>query len=96
MLNETGDDEHHPLADVLDYLADQVAAYEDERHPIPEAEPREVPRFLMNQHELKQEDLADCTPQSHISGIFGGQRGTSKDVAKKLARRFNVSAALFL
>jgi HTH-type transcriptional regulator/antitoxin HigA len=96
LLDEIGDDERHPLADVLDYLADQLAAYEDERHPIPEAEPREVLRFLMNQHELKQEDLADCAPQSHISGILGGQRGISKDVAKKLARRFNVSAALFL
>jgi HTH-type transcriptional regulator/antitoxin HigA len=62
LLDEIGDDERHPLAEVLDYLADQVAAYEDEHHPIPEAEPREVLRFLMNQHELRQEDLADCAP----------------------------------
>ncbi|GHU08379.1 hypothetical protein FACS1894158_17610 [Betaproteobacteria bacterium] len=57
---------------------------------------KEVLRFLMNQHELKQEDLADCAPQSHISGILNGQRGISKVIAKKLAQRFNVSAALFL
>ena len=30
MLEEVGDNEGHPLADVLDYLADQVKAYEDE------------------------------------------------------------------
>lgn len=96
LLDEIGDDESHPLADVLDYLADQVAAYEDEHFPIPEAEPKEVLRFLMEQHGLKQEDLADCAPQSRISDILSGHRGVSKDVAKKLARRFNVSTDLFL
>ena len=60
LLDEIGDDENHPLADVLDYLADQVKAYEDENFQIPEAEPKEVLRFLMDQHGLKQEDLGDA------------------------------------
>lgn len=48
LLDEIGDNEKHPLADVLDYLADQVATYEAEHYPIPEAEPKEVLRFLMD------------------------------------------------
>lgn len=96
LLDEVGDNESHPLADVLDYLADQVAAYEEDHHPIPEAEPKEVLRFLLEEHGLKQEDVADCAPQSRISDILNGKRGISKDIAKKLARRFRVSAALFL
>ncbi|MEW5890173.1 MAG: helix-turn-helix domain-containing protein [Pseudomonadota bacterium] len=96
LLEEIGDDENHPLAEVLAYLADQVAAYEDEHYAIAEAEPREVLRFLMEQHGLKQEDLADCAPQSRISDILNGKRSISKDIAKKLARRFNVRADLFL
>lgn len=96
LLDAIGDDENHPLADVLDYLSDQVAAYEASHFPIPEAEPREVLRFLMEQHGLKQEDLADCAPQGRISDILGGRRGISKEIAKKLALRFQVSAALFL
>jgi len=96
LLDEIGDNESHPLADVLDYLADQVAAYEDERCPLPDAAPKEVLRFLMEQHGLKQEDLGDCAPQSRISDILSGRRDISKEIAKKLARRFNVSAALFL
>lgn len=96
LLDEIGDNEDHPLADVLDYLADQVAAYEDDHSPIPDAEPKEVLRFLMDQHDLKQEDLSDCAPQSRVSDILNGRRGISKDIAKKLARRFNVSADLFL
>jgi HTH-type transcriptional regulator/antitoxin HigA len=95
LLDEIGDDETHPLVDVLDYLADQVAVYEHECHPVPEAAPGDVLRFLMDQHGLKQEDLADCAPQSRISNILNGQCGISKAVAKKLARRFNVGVALF-
>ncbi|MCD6672195.1 MAG: hypothetical protein LT106_05015 [Burkholderiaceae bacterium] len=30
LLDEVGDDEQHPLVEVLDYLADRVAAWEDE------------------------------------------------------------------
>ena len=96
LLDEIGDDEAHPLADVLDYLSDQMQAYEDEHYPIPDAEPREVLRFLMDQHGLKQENLADCAPQSRISDILNGKRSVSKEIAKKLARRFNVGADLFL
>lgn len=96
LLDEIGDDESHPLAEVLDYLAERVAAYEEEHASIPEAEPKEVLRFLMNQHGLKQEDLADCAPQGRISDILSGRRGVSKEIARRLARRFNVSAAVFL
>jgi HTH-type transcriptional regulator/antitoxin HigA len=95
LLDEIGDNETHPLADVLDYLSDQMQAYEDEHSPIPDAEPGEVLRFLMDQHGLKHEDLADCAPQSRISDILNGKRSVSKAIAKKLARRFNVGADLF-
>lgn len=96
LLDEIGDDESHPLAEVLDYLADQVAAYEEEHAPVPEAEPKEVLRMLMRQHGLKQDDLVDCAPQGRISDILSGRRDISKAIAKRLGHRFHVSAALFL
>jgi HTH-type transcriptional regulator/antitoxin HigA len=96
LLDEVGDNEDHPLADVLDYLADQVKAYEDERFDIPEAAPSEVLRFLMGQHGLTQEDLGDCAPQSRISDILNGKRAISKEIAKRLARRFHVRVGVFL
>lgn len=96
LLDEVGNDESHPLAEVLDYLADQVKAYEDENFQIPEAEPSEVLRFVMEQHGLKQEDLGDCAPQSRISDILSGKRSISKQIAKRLAHRFHVRADVFL
>ena len=91
-----GDNENHPLAEALDYLANQVKAYEDENFHIPEAEPREVLRFLMEQHGLKQEDLGDCAPQSRISDILSGKRSIGKEIAKRLALRLHVRADLLL
>ncbi len=96
LIDVIGDDESHPLAEVLDYLSDQMEAYEDEHTIIPEASPAETLRFLMQQHELKQEDLVDCAPQGRISDILNGRRAISKDLARKFARRFNVAADLFI
>lgn len=96
LLDAIGDDESHPLAEVLDYLADRIRAYEDEHVRIPDAEPGEVLRFLMEQHGLKQDDLADCAPQSRISDFLSGKREISKEIAKKFAVRFGVRADLFL
>lgn len=96
LLDEVGDDANHPLADVLDFFADQVKAYEDDNFQIPVAPPNEVLRFLMDQHNLQQEDLQDCAPQSRISDILRGERSISKEVAKRLAHRFHVHADVFL
>lgn len=96
LLDEIGDDESHPLAEVLNYLADQIEKYEAEHFPIPPAPPGEVLRFLMEARGLKQEDLNDCLPQSRISDILNGKRGISKEAAKRLAKRFHVRADLFL
>ena len=96
LLDVVRDDEKHPLAEVLDYLSEQVQAYESKHIRIPEAEPGEVLRFLMDQHGLRQSDLADCAPQSRISDILAGKRGISKDIAKRLATRFHVNVGCFL
>jgi len=45
---------------------------------------------------LKQEDLADIAPQGRISEILSGKRAISKEIAKRLARRFGVHADEFL
>lgn len=96
LLDTIRDDATHPLSDVLHYLTVQMETYEAAQEAIPDAAPRAVLRFLMEQHGLRQTDLTDCAPQSHISAILAGKRGISKETAKKFARRFHVSPDLFL
>ncbi|MBF0137601.1 MAG: helix-turn-helix domain-containing protein [Magnetococcus sp. DMHC-1] len=96
LLEAVEDDEEHPLADWLDLISDQVKAYEEENFPVPQAAPRDVLRFLMDQHGLKQDDLKECAPQSRISEILSGTRSISKGIAKRLARRFRVRMEVFV
>lgn len=62
LVGEIGEDESHPLAELLDLLASQTEAWEAHRLSLPRDEPREVLRRLM-----QQDDLADCAPLSRIS-----------------------------
>ena len=96
IMDIIGEDENHPLQDLLHILASQIEAYEDEHVQIPDAEPREVLRYLMEEHGLKQTDLSDCMPQNRVSEVLSGERKITVDAAKKLAQRFKVSTDVFL
>jgi HTH-type transcriptional regulator/antitoxin HigA len=96
LLDTMGDDENHPLADLLDILSDRVEAYEKEHYPIEASPPHRMLAFLIDQHGLKQVDLTDCAPQNRISEFLSGKRAITKEAAKAFAKRFNVTADLFL
>lgn len=96
LLAITGDSEDHPLASLVDRLGDLVAAWDADSHPIPDAEPREVLRFLMQQHGLSQSDLPEVGPQSVVSGILAGKRVLNARQVKALAQRFGIRADAFL
>lgn len=97
LLDVVGDNEEHELADLLDLVAQLVEDYEGTRHTPPDAPPHEVLRFLMDQHSLKQTDLAaEIGGQSVVSDILNGKREINARQAKALAARFGVSAGVFL
>lgn len=97
LLNEIGDNEQHKLIDMLDVLTQLIEDYETKHHAIPDAEPKEVLRFLMEQHGLKQADLAEeLGGQPVVSAILNGDREINVRQAKELAKRFGVSAGVFI
>lgn len=98
LLAEVGDDEDHPLADLLDVVGVLVSQYEDENTPdLQPAEPVDVLRFLMEQHDLKQSDFRkEIGTQGVVSEILSGNRKINARQAKALANRFGVSPAVFL
>lgn len=96
LLDETGDDEEHPLSGLLDLVSDLVSKYEQEHHAIEPAEPKEVLRFLLDVRGLKQEDLSAVVPQSNLSAILAGKRKISATLAGKLGKFFGVSPAVFI
>ena len=96
LLDAGGADQHNELAGLVDALGQMINAYERRRHALPEAHPRDVLRYLMEDRGLSQTDLADVASQGTISDILAGRRGISTALAKKLAGRFGVSVAVFV
>lgn len=96
LADEVGDDESHPLFSMLELTMELIQRWEEEHVAIPDAEPREVLRYLLDENDLKQKDLQDVASPTLISDILAGRREISKVLAKKLAARFNVNVSAFL
>ncbi|OGA00626.1 MAG: hypothetical protein A3H35_14860 [Betaproteobacteria bacterium RIFCSPLOWO2_02_FULL_62_17] len=98
LLDAGGANQAHQLAGLVEALGEMINSYEKRQAPMPEAEPRQVLRYLMEEHGLSQSDLSGIgiASQGTISDILSGRRGISKALAKKMAARFQVSAAVFL
>jgi HTH-type transcriptional regulator / antitoxin HigA len=97
LLDEVAGREAHPLAGLLDVVTLFVRSYEEGQAPFPDAKPVAVLRFLMNQHRLRQVDLADVFgAQSNVSEVLNGKRQINARQARVLAKRFGVSAAVFI
>ena len=96
LLDEIGNNEKHPLYSLLDTLGTLIHAYEEDHYPIPEASGVEVLRFLMEEHELSQSDLPEIGSQGVVSEILSHKRELNVRQVRALAKRFNVSSAVFV
>lgn len=96
LLDEVGTDEQHPLYTLLDTLGTLVHAYEEQHHPMPECSGVDVLRFLMDEHSLSQSDLPEVGSQGVVSDILRGKRELNVRQIRALAKRFQVSPAVFI
>jgi HTH-type transcriptional regulator/antitoxin HigA len=97
LIDEIGDRETHALMGLLDIVTFFVRDYEERNVEIPNAEPPAVLRFLMEQHSLRQADLAEIFgSQSNVSEVLNGKREVNARQARALGERFRVSPAVFI
>jgi HTH-type transcriptional regulator/antitoxin HigA len=97
LVDEIGEREAHPLMGLLDIVSFFIRDYEERNVEIPNSEPHAVLRFLMEQHNLRQADLAEIFgSQSNVSEVLNGKREINARQARALAARFHVSAAVFI
>jgi len=82
----------------LDVLSDLVKKYEDASHPVPDASPAEVLRFLIEDRDTNQRAVAlgSGIAVSTMSELLAGRREMNLDHIKKLAVFFGVEAGAFL
>ena len=96
ILDEIGEDEKHPLAELADALSVFIEKYEAEHAPIAGAKPAAVLKFLMHEHDLRQTDLSEIGSQGVVSEILAGKRELNTRQIGRLAKRFGVSSAVFI
>ena len=84
--------------DYLDVLADLAERYEDQARPIPDVSDEEMLRFLIDQKDVVQAEVARATGirEARISEVLCGKRKLTRTQITKLAAYFRVSPAVFL
>jgi HTH-type transcriptional regulator/antitoxin HigA len=82
---------------LLDIVTTFVRDYEEREADLPNAKPSAVLRLLMEQHDLRQADLANIFgSQSNVSEVLSGKREINARQARELGKRFGVSPAVFI
>lgn len=102
ILMEEIEEEHFPKSAqtmILDYIQSVtpfLEAYEKKEFPFKGANPEEVLRFLMEQNNLSQYDLAaDFGGQPVVSDILNKRRKMTREQIERLSQRFRISPATF-
>jgi len=85
-------------ADYLDLLSDLVEAYENKAIDLPKVPVTEVLKELMEESNMTQTRLAEVLgiDNTLVTKILKGEREITLDLARALARQFNVDAGLFV
>jgi HTH-type transcriptional regulator / antitoxin HigA len=96
IIDEIGQDEAHPLAELIEALALFIHSYEETHAKIREATGPEVLRSLMEAHGLTQSELPEIGSQGVASEILSGERELNIRQIRHLAKRFGVSPAVFI
>lgn len=83
--------------EAIELLTLLIETYENQHHPIPAATPVDVVRFILDQHNLRQRDLADIFGgEPQVSMFLSGQRNLTVSQIKALSERFHVPSDLLL
>ena len=96
IIDEIGENEAHPLADLAEALSVFIEAYDKAQFSTPAPSAREMLRFLMEENDLNQSDLPELGSQGVVSEILSGKRSLNVGQISRLAKRFDVSPAVFL
>ncbi|MBF0595839.1 MAG: helix-turn-helix domain-containing protein [Candidatus Omnitrophica bacterium] len=96
LLDEVGGNEKHSLYSFLEVLGILVENYEAEHYDFDGATGVDTLKYLMQEHDLRQDDLPDIGSQGVVSEILNGKRQLNVRQIQKLSERFKVSPAVFM
>jgi HTH-type transcriptional regulator / antitoxin HigA len=80
---------------LLRLVAQNIETYETEHFKSKKASAIDMLSFFMEEHGLNQSDLPEIGSQSLVSKILTGERQLTVEHIRRLAKKFNVSPAVF-
>ncbi len=96
LLDVVGDNEAHPLCDLLDTLGILIHNYEESHYAAPSATGIDVFKYLMEEHRLAPANLPEIGDEKMVSALLAGKRELSLENIRALSQRFGVSQETFL
>jgi HTH-type transcriptional regulator/antitoxin HigA len=96
LIDEAGDNEEHPLYELLDTLGAVIHTYEEKHYPMPECSGVEMLQFLMETHQLEPSDLPEIGAPDAVLELLSGKRELTVKHLQALAARFHVSPTVFV
>ena len=96
LLETVGENEKHPLYDLLDTLGTLIRAYEENYCPRTEINGVDILKYLMNEQKITVNDLPELGNKAYITDLLTGKKQLTLSDAKALAQRFNLSVATFV
>jgi HTH-type transcriptional regulator/antitoxin HigA len=98
-IDEVKDNEKHPLTIAMQIIGENLEQYDTEHHPSigNHVSDIEMVKYLMEQNNLHQKDLADIFGgQANVSRFLNGERPLSKAQMTGLKKQFGISADFFV
>jgi len=96
LVDIVGDDERHPLYEVLDTLGTLIHAYEENHYPAPSVSGIAILKFLMEEHQIDASGFPELGNNEAVSELLDGKRELSVTNIRALSKRFNLSPATFI
>ncbi len=96
LIDEVGNNEEHPLYELLDTLGAVIHTYEEKHYPMPECSGVEMLQFLMEAHQLEPSDLPELGAPDAVLELLSGKRELTVKHLQALAARFHVSPTVFV
>jgi HTH-type transcriptional regulator/antitoxin HigA len=96
LLDTVGDDETHPLYDLLDTLGVLIHTYEERQAPAEAVSGLDVLKLLMDEHQLTTADLPELGTPAQVADILAGRHTLDVAQIHTLAQRFGVAATTFV
>ncbi|SMD45044.1 HTH-type transcriptional regulator / antitoxin HigA [Aquiflexum balticum DSM 16537] len=97
LSNEYSKNPNQDLIDLIDTITLLIENYDESNSTFEESEPIQLLKFLMQENNLNQKELAETLEISkgHLSDILNYKKGLSKNMIRSLSERFKMQQSAF-